>query len=77
VLLIMAAVSGVFFTHACTQTAPSELKATDVVNPAWVLLAGIRYAGGLYHAGSAILPPPWEKCYSDVIGVRITRQPVT
>src|ERR1700680_2111289 len=48
VLMIMAIVSGVFFTHAYAQSAAPEVKAADVVNPvntAWTLIAAFLVFG--------------------------------
>ena len=48
VLMIMAIVSGVFFTHAYAQTAAPEVKAADVVNPVntvWTLVAAFLVFG--------------------------------
>jgi Amt family ammonium transporter len=48
VLMIMAIVSGVFFTHVYAQTAAPEVKAADVVNPvntAWTLVAAFLVFG--------------------------------
>src|SRR6266436_5320991 len=48
VLLIMAVVSGLFFTHVYAQTAAPEVKAADVVNPvntAWTLIAAFLVFG--------------------------------
>jgi Amt family ammonium transporter len=48
VLLIMAVVSGVFFTQVYAQTAAPEVKAADVVNPvntAWTLVAAFLVFG--------------------------------
>ncbi|HTD21105.1 MAG TPA: ammonium transporter [Terriglobales bacterium] len=48
VLLIMAAVSGLFFAHVYADTAAPEVKAADVVNPvntAWTLVAAFLVFG--------------------------------
>src|SRR5450432_4197219 len=48
VLLTMAVVSGLFFTHVYAQTGTPELKAADVVNPvntAWTLVAAFLVFG--------------------------------
>src|SRR5437588_5745920 len=48
VLMIMAIVSGLFFTHVYAQTAAPEVKAADVVNPvntAWTLIAAFLVFG--------------------------------
>jgi len=48
VLMIIAIVSGVFFTHVYAQTAAPEVKAADVVNPvntAWTLVAAFLVFG--------------------------------
>src|SRR5450755_4068692 len=48
VLMVMAIVSGIFFTHAYAQTAAPEVKAADVINPvntAWTLVAAFLVFG--------------------------------
>src|SRR5689334_23202678 len=48
VLMIMAIVSGVFFTHAYAQSAAPEVKAGDVINPVntvWTLIAAFLVFG--------------------------------
>src|SRR5450755_2907866 len=48
VLMVMAIVSGIFFTHAYAQTAAPEVKAADVINPvntAWTLIAAFLVFG--------------------------------
>ena len=48
VLLVMAVVSGIFFTTVHAQTAAPEVKATDVVNPVntmWTLVAAFLVFG--------------------------------
>jgi ammonium transporter, Amt family len=48
VLLIMAVVSGLFFTHVYAQTGAPEVKGADVVNPvntAWTLVAAFLVFG--------------------------------
>ncbi len=48
VLLIMAVVTGLFFTHVYAQTSAPEVKAADVVNPvntAWTLIAAFLVFG--------------------------------
>src|SRR5947209_3910787 len=48
VLLLMAVVSGLFFTHVYAQTGTPEVKATDIVNPVntmWTLVAAFLVFG--------------------------------
>src|SRR5450631_3334969 len=48
VLLVIAIVSGLFFTHVSAQTGTPEVKAADVVNPvntAWTLVAAFLVFG--------------------------------
>src|ERR1051326_1075544 len=48
VLMIMAIVSGLFFTHAFAQSAAPEVQAADVVNPVntvWTLVAAFLVFG--------------------------------
>jgi Ammonia permease len=48
VLLMIAVISGVFFTHVYAQTGTPEVKASDVVNPvntAWTLVAAFLVFG--------------------------------